>query len=46
VRAGVSISSSYRPRARGRRRSRRSAPRTGGASSILSPRRRSGPSCV
>ena len=28
------------------RRSRRSAPPTGGASSILSPRRRPGPSCV
>jgi len=32
--------------ARGRRRSRRAAPPTGGASSILSPRPRPGPSCV
>jgi NAD(P)H dehydrogenase (quinone) len=46
VRAGVKHIVFTSARARGRRKSRRSAPPTGGASSSLSPRRRPGPSCV
>ena len=46
VKAGVKHIVFMSAVARGRRRSRLAAPPTGGASSILSPRRRPGPSCV